>query len=442
MSFAMWLLFCGLLMTSVALTSTALTRLPVTAAIVYLIAGYALGPAAANILTPDPLRYALVLERVAEIAMLISLFAVGLKLGLPLRDRRWRLPARLALVSMAVTVLLIALTAVQWFDLSPGVAILLGAILAPTDPVLASDVQVATAEDRDRLRFSLTGEGALNDGIAFPLVMFGLGLLGLHDLGLNGGRWLAHDVVWGAVGGLAIGGLLGATVGKLVLYLRARHKESVGRDEFLVVGLIALSYATAVLCAAGGFLAVFAAGLALRRVSSQTGGPRPAPLPPVGAQGPATDAQYTSAFMMQEVQAFNSQIERIAELIVVLLVGAMLAYAQLPAGAWWFIAILFLVIRPLSVVIGLFGSPIARDQRVLLSWFGIRGVGSIYYLMYVINRGLPLPMAEPIMALTLYAVAVSIVVHGISVTPLMNIYLRRKKQRAQTSDRSSSPSLP
>ena len=147
MSFAMWLLFSGLLMTSVALTGTSLGRLPVTAAIVYLLAGYALGPAVANILTPDPLLYSLVLERIAEVAMLISLFAVGLKLGLPLRDRRWRLPARLALVSMAVTVTLIALLAVLVFDLSPGVAVLVGAILAPTDPVLASDVQVATAED-------------------------------------------------------------------------------------------------------------------------------------------------------------------------------------------------------------------------------------------------------------------------------------------------------
>ena len=448
MSFSLWLLFSGLLMVSVALTGNTLGRLPVTAAIVYLLAGYVLGPAAVNILRPDPLLYAVLLERVTEIAMLISLFAVGLKLGLPLRDRRWRLPARLALISMTVTITLIAILAATLFDFSPGVAVLLGAILAPTDPVLASDVQVASAEDRDRLRFSLTAEGALNDGIAFPIVMLGLGLLGLHDLGANGWHWLARDVVWGAAGGLAIGGLLGTAVGKLVLTLRTRHKESIGRDEFLALGLIALSYATATLCRAGGFLAVFAAGLALQRVSISMSPFRAVQLPPVELQGSATraalavDAQHTSAFMMQEVQTFNSQLERIAELVIVLLVGAMFAYAQLPAGGGWFIALLFFVIRPLSVVIGLLGSPIGQDQRVLLSWFGIRGIGSVYYLMHVINQGLPRLLAEQLMALTLYVVAVSIVAHGISVTPLMNLYVRRKARRAQKSSRARKLSVP
>ena len=261
MSFALWLLFSGLLMTTMALSGTTLTRAPVTAAILYLVAGYALGPAAGNILTPDPLRYSVLLERIAEIAMLISLFAVGLKLGLPLRDHGWRLPARLAVISMMATVALLTLLGIRLLDLSLGAAVLLGAILAPTDPVLASDVQVAAVEDRDRLRFSLTGEGGLNDGIAFPFVMLGLGLLDLHSLGAHGWRWLVFDVLWGAVGGLAIGGLLGWAVGTLVVYLRSRHEESVGRDEFLALGLIALSYAIAVLCGAGGFLAVFGAGL-------------------------------------------------------------------------------------------------------------------------------------------------------------------------------------
>ena len=435
MSFALWLLFSGLLMTTMALSGTTLTRLPVTAAMLYLVAGYALGPAAGNILTPDPLRYSVLLERIAEIAMLISLFAVGLKLGLPLRDQGWRLPARLAVISMMVTVALITLLGVRLLDLSLGAAVLLGAILAPTDPVLASDVQVAAVEDRDRLRFSLTGEGGLNDGIAFPFVMLGLGLLDLHSLGAHGWRWLVFDVLWGAAGGLAIGGLLGWAVGTLVVYLRSRHEESVGRDEFLALGLIALSYAIAVLCGAGGFLAVFGAGLALQRVKVEPGDRRTARAPETGLQSAAahaalaTDGQLAGAYMMQEVQGFNDQLERIAEVVVVLLVGAMLAYAHLPPGAGWFIALLFLVVRPLAVAVGLFGSHVSRDQRVLLSWFGIRGIGSIYYLMYAIDQGLPRALAEQVMGLTLSVVAVSIVVHGISVTPLMDLYGRRKARR-------------
>lgn len=436
MSFAMWSLIAGLLLTSMALSGTAVRRLPVTAAMFYLAAGYALGPAAGNFLAPDPLLYSILLERIAEVAVLISLFAVGLKLGLPFGDRGWRLPARLALVSMSITVALIALLGVLLLGLSLGAAVLLGAILAPTDPVLASDVQVAAANDRDRLRVSLTGEGGLNDGAAFPFVMLGLGLLGLHDLGAYGWRWLMLDALWASAGGLAIGGVLGTAIGRLVVYLRSHHQESVGRDEFLALGLIALTYGVAVSCGTAGFLAVFAAGLALQRVKEHPGQGAATRTQEAGLQSAAahqalaTDGQYASAYMMQEVQGFNDQLERLAEVVVVMLVGAMLAYTQLPYQDGWFVALLFLVVRPLAVGLGLLGGRASRDQRILLSWFGIRGIGSVYYLMYAINQGLPRPLAEQIIALVLWVVAVSIVVHGISVTPLMELYGRRKARRA------------
>jgi NhaP-type Na+/H+ or K+/H+ antiporter len=320
--------------------------------------------------------------------------------------------------------------------LSLGAAVLLGAILAPTDPVLASDVQLREASDRDRVRFSLTGEGGLNDGAAFPFVMLGLGLLGLHDLGTGGWRWLVVDVIWAISGGLLIGGVSGMLIGKLVVYLRARHKESVGLDEFLALGLIALAYGLAVLSHTYGFLAVLAAGVALRRVTE----------PPADAsklttrqaaiqsreanEARATDEQHAGAYMIQEVQGFNEQMERIAEVAIVLVVGAMLSYTYLHAGAVWFVLLLFLLVRPVSVWAGLLGAPVSRDQRIMISWFGIRGIGSIYYLMYAINRGLPHSLAEHIIALTLIMVAASIVVHGISVTPLMDRYARRKAQRS------------
>jgi NhaP-type Na+/H+ or K+/H+ antiporter len=144
----------------------------------------------------------------------------------------------------------------------------------------------------------------------------------------------------------------------------------------------------------------------------------------------ATDADFASAFMMQEVRGFNEQLERIAEVAVVLVIGAMLSYTWLPDGAFWFVPLLFAVVRPLSVWLGLRGAPISRDQRRLIAWFGIRGIGSIYYLMYAINHGLPRGLAEEIVALTLTVVAVSIVVHGISVTPLMSLYAQRKVRRS------------
>lgn len=431
MSFAIWALIIGALLITMALSGTSLRRLPLSTAMLCLAVGYGLGPAGFALLTPDPLIYSGMLERVAEVAVLISLFAVGLKLGLPLSDKGWRLPARLAIVSMTITVALIAAIGMSFLGLSLGAAVLLGSILAPTDPVLASDVQVLEASDRDRLRFSLTGEGGLNDGAAFPFVMLGLGLLGLHDLGTAGWRWLAVDVVWAIAGGLLIGGALGTLIGRLVVYLRSRHKESVGLDEFLALGLIALAYGLAVLSQTSGFLAVLAAGLALQRVQIQPGKAIISAAPETGLHSPrakealATQPKYASAYMRQAVKGFNEQLERIAEVAIVLVVGAMLSYTHLPSNAGWLVLLLLLVVRPVSVWLGLLGAPISRDQRILVSWFGIRGIGSIYYLMYAINHGLPRTLAEEIIAFTLTVVAVSIVVHGISVTPLMNLYTRR-----------------
>jgi NhaP-type Na+/H+ or K+/H+ antiporter len=400
----------------------------------YLAAGIVLGPIGWAVLVIHPQNHALLLERLTEVAVLLSLFSVGLKLGLPLSNRHWFLPLRLAFVSMVLTIALIAATGVLLLGMSLGAAVLLGAILAPTDPVLASAVQVESSEDRDRLRFSLTGEGGLNDGAAFPFVMLGLGLLGLHDLGTGGWRWLVVDVLWATVGGLVIGGILGTLLGRLVVYLRARHNESIGLDEFLALGLIALAYGLAVLSHTYGFLAVLAAGLALQRVKEQPGvvslsatdhtaGPPTDPHRIINASGPHTDK--SSADMMQAVKGFNEQMERIGELVIVLVVGTMLSFAALPAKAVGFLVLLFLLIRPASVWLGLLGAPVSRDQRFMIAWFGIRGIGSVYYLMYAISHGLAKPLAEQITAITLAAITVSIVLHGISVQPIMRLYSKR-----------------
>jgi NhaP-type Na+/H+ or K+/H+ antiporter len=426
-TFAIWALIIGALLTTMALSASLLKRLPLSMAMLYLAVGAALGPAGWAMLTPDPQDHSLMLERIAEIAVLVSLFAAGLKLSLPLSDRHWWLPLRLAFVSMTLTVGLIVVIGVFGLGLSLGAAVLLGAILAPTDPVLASEVQVRDAGDRDRLRFSLTGEGALNDGAAFPFVMLGLGLLGLHDLGAGGWRWLAIDVVWATAGGLLIGGALGGLIGKLTLHLRGRYRELLGLDEFLALGLIALAYGVAVLSHTYGFLAVFAAGLALQRVGSSTQETGEGAQPAKSAA--ASEADPTNTGMMQAVRGFNEQLERIGEVAVVLVVGALLAYTTMPDSALWFLPLLFLLVRPLSVWLGLLGAPVRRDQRVLIGWFGIRGIGSVYYLMFAINHGLPEALGAQILALTLTTVTASIVLHGISVTPLMESYGRRKARR-------------
>lgn len=422
-----------------ALAGSSMKRLPVSASMLYLAVGYGLGAAGWGLMEPDSRDVSVILERVTEIALLISLFSVGMKLGLPFSSPHWRLPLRLAFVSMALTVGLISVVGVFLLDLPLGVAVLLGGILAPTDPVLASEVQVEEASDRDRLRFSLSGEGGLNDGAAFPFVMLGLGLIGARELGAGSWRWLTVDVIWALTAGVAIGSLFGAMIGRLVVYLRTRHQQAVGLDEFLALGLVALAFSVAQLAHASAFLSVFAAGLALQRVKERSRSHDAPHEGPAGLQDKvahlavATHPNLAGAYMMQAVRGFNDQIERIAELIIILAVGAMLPFVTIDRWSVIFLLLLFFVLRPLSVWLGLQGASVSGDQRLLIAWFGIRGIGSIYYLMFALNNGLAGTMADRTISITLLTVAASIIVHGVSVTPLMAFYGRRQARKARHS---------
>ena len=390
---------------------------------IYLAVGYPLGPGGLGVIMPDPIRHANVLERVAEIALLISLFTVGLKMGVIGFDRRWILTLRLAFITMAVTVGLVAAVGVWMLGLSVGAAVLLGAILASTDPVLASGVQAPRGADADHLGFSLAGEGGWNDGTAFPFVMLGLGLMGGHELGTGGWRWWAIDVLWATAGGLFIDAALGALIGSLVVRLRTQ-RQAVGLDEFLSLGLVAMTYGAAQVCLASGFLAVFAAGVALRRVRERPLGGTPSL--EVASSARDTHSLQASATMSQAVQGFNEQLQKLAELAVVLLVGSMLPYAVPSLALWWFIPVLFLLLRSLAVVAGTVGEPIGRHQRAMICWFGIRGIGSVFYLMFARRHGVPGSLAQELITFTLVTVAVSIAVHGVSVKPLMEWYVRRR----------------
>ena len=426
--FAVWFVIAGVLLVGVALFGSFLKRLPLTAAVVYLAAGVALGPWGANLLRMDPLEDAKLLERLTEVAVIISLFTAGLKLRIPLTDRRWRPAILLASVAMLLTVSAIAAVAVLVLGLPLSAAVLLGAVLAPTDPVLASDVQVEHAGDAEPLRFSLTAEAGLNDGTAFPFVMLGLGLMGAHELGASGWRWAAIDLVWAVVAGLGIGTLCGAAIARLVLYMRRVHREAVGLDEFLALGLIALSYGIALLLSAYGFLAVFAAGLSVRRTEREHNqGAAPDDVKSAGksSEEQATDPSSAPAYMARAVLGFNEQLERLGELAIVLVIGAMLATVTVERSAIWLTIILFIVVRPLATLLTLAWEPFSRRQRVLIAWFGVRGVGSIYYLAFALAHGMPSTTGRALADFTLIVVASSIVLHGVSVTPLMRRYSTR-----------------
>ena len=430
--FVTWCLIIGLLLLVVGLTDTLREPLPIGTSALYLGAGYLLGPEVYGLLDLNLQKDAVLLERIAEGAVLISLFAVGLRLRSAFRDPIWRAPIAMATIGMLLTIGMMTGFGLL-LGLPLGAAMLLAAVLAPTDPVLASDVQVHHALDRDKLRFSLTGEGGLNDGAAFPFVMLALGVLGLHELGPGGLRWLGVDVLWATAGGIGIGWVMGFMFSRAVVYLRRTREQALGMESFLTLGLIALTYGIALALLTYGFLAVFFAGLAMRHVE-RSDAPEPddplasAPAAEV-AQAVAKEPHRASSSMARAVLDFTLDIEKLAELAVMLLIGSLLTHSAFTLQAIAVAAALIFVVRPVAIALATWRQPLTASQRRLAAWFGIRGIGSIYYLAYAVAHGAGLEKVAGVTDAVLVTIAVSVVLHGSSATPIMSLYRRARGAR-------------
>ncbi len=414
-----WFVLIGGLLLLRGLTAGLIARLPVTPAIIYLGVGMLVGPSGLNLFHFNPLKQSALLEVLTEVVVLISLFSAGVKMPGSFTFARWRAPILLATVSMGLTVAMVAAFAVLVLGLPLGAGVLLGAILAPTDPVLATDVQIRHPGDRDQLRFTLTCEAGMNDGSAFPFVMLGLGLLGLHDLGENGMRWVLMEVLWATVGAIAIGVLGGVALARLGWTLRRSSPKHALMDDFLGLGLIGVVYGLCVLVDAWGFLAVFFAAVALRQTE----------------QGLArVDAKRNDAeplpTVSEESLVFKEHLERLSEMLLVILIGGTLFLSSWTWAAVGLSVFLFVVARPLSVLIGLAGTSTPWKIRGLSAWFGVRGVGSIYYLVFAIQHGLPENLALQLIQFTLVVVTLSILLHGTSVKPLLDLFWKREKPAA------------
>lgn len=425
------------------LTSSRLKRLPITSAIIYLAAGLLAGPTVLNLFHFNPLKESALLEVLTEVAVLISLFSAGVKMPAPISFTRWRTPVLLATVAMTASVAMVAAFGYYAFGLPIGACILLGAIVAPTDPVLATDVQIRHPGDHDQLRFTLTCEAGMNDGSAFPFVMLGMGLLGLHEVGETGMRWALQDVLWATVAGIALGVVSGILLARLIWKIRGQQQRKDLMDDFLGLGLIGVVYGISVLIDAWGFLAVFFAAVALHQTELKLAGAvkqkqddsisipafgvvQPDPKAAADVERPANAEKEPPATVSEGSLVFKEHLERLSELILILLVGGMLFIDSWSWRAVGFAFFLFLVARPVSVMLGMLGSGAPWRMRGMTGWFGVRGIGSLYYLMYAIQHGLPEPLALQFIQLTLIVITLSIVVHGISVKPMMNIFRRRK----------------
>lgn len=444
MTFIVWFAMLGAVLLLLALSSSYLRWVPVTSSLVCLGLGMFMGTSGLGLLQLDLSESSGWMEHLTEVAVLFSLFFNGLKLRLPLRDRRWWSAFYLAGPVMLSCIAGVTLLLHYGFELGWGGSLLIGAILAPTDPVLATLVQVADAQDGDPVRFSLSGEAGLNDGVAFPFVMLGLFLQQPSGQPWFS-EWLVKDMLWAVPAGLLLGYFMGRGLGKLTLYLRLRNDDcTVSPNDYLALALIALAYVSAEIIQAYGFLAVFAAGLGLRQAEVQTSSNPEDPAaehlvqPVVGHQHAAperalkgdvqalADSQVAAGIMLGDMLAFGSLIERAMEVFLVTMLGVVLIehwdWRAVPVAA-----ALFVVIRPVSVL--LFPRPgvLTLRQRGLLGWFGIRGIGSFYYLFYALNHGLPPALAGQSINLVLCVVALSILVHGLSVQPLLAWYEAHKR---------------
>ncbi len=446
MNFLEWMAVLGVLLLILALASAFLRWLPITTSLIYLGFGVLIGQLGIGLWEMEFLHIAGWMEHLTEVAVLVSLFVSGLKLRMPLRHPAWKSAYVLAGPVMLACIGGVTLLCHYVFGLSWGVAVLIGAILAPTDPVLASLVQVNDARDSDRLRYGLSGEAGFNDGTAFPFVVFGLMLIAQGQLEADWvGEWALHRLLWAVPAGLLIGFLLGKLVGRVAIYLRARHTDTaMSPNDSLALALIALAYVGAELAGAWGFLAVFAAGLGLRHAEMAAADDSETPseelindaVPHLAEGGLAPRAlslddrqlgqpRVAAGVLMGDVLAFGGQLERSLEVLLVTMLGVLVSvhwdWRAVPLGL-----ALFLLIRPLSVMLLMPRRYLDRAQSLTAGWFGIRGIGSLYYLSYSVTHGLLPDETHTIIGLVLSVVALSIVLHGLSTQPLLRRYERSR----------------
>jgi NhaP-type Na+/H+ or K+/H+ antiporter len=360
----------------------------------------------------DPVGDADGIEHLTEIAVIVALFSAGLKLDRPLTWRAWGSTARLLLIAMPVTIGLVALLGSQLLGLSAAAALLLGACLAPTDPVLAGDIGVGPPGDEDEHEpnFALTSEAGLNDGLAFPFVLAALYMAGESGSGWVA-EWLAADVVYAIAGGTAIGVAVGLLAAGSVKRLRDRELLAPALDAYHALATVLVIYGLAEIAGTYGFLAAFAGGLAFRRYES--------------------DHEVNTS-----VHEGAELAEKLLELAVILLLGSMLTLTGLGLPGWegWLLAALVLVaVRPLACVAALAGSQLERpSEKTFVAWFGVRGVGSLFYIAAAAGTGLLEGAERDLLVWTVIAcVLLSIVVHGITAGPSMRRMLRPQPARAR-----------
>jgi sodium/hydrogen antiporter len=377
------------------------SRWRVSPAVVALGLGLAMGRSGLGLIQPQLAEEGGQVETVCQAALLTSLFCVGLRLQAPFVWSRWRVPVRLATLSLPVGCLLAAAAAKALFDVSVMQSLLIASVLAPTDGVLAADAAggpVETSEADTTPPSALAAEGAFTSALAVPAVALVLAFMGLESRDSESIGWLTLGTLWVTLGGIAAGAAIGAGMSRWIALLDFERQTDM-LEVLMVFTTAALAYGAAEAIHTSGFLAVVAAGLALAHGGRW--GTRRRKRPP--APG---------------VLKIAARVERAAVLCVVMLVGAMSPDMDFRFRALAFAAILLGFIRPLAVRLGLSVLAPVTPHRKQIEWIGVRGAASLYCLAFAIDHGLGGRFAHQLAGITLLVMAGSILAHGLTASPL------------------------
>jgi NhaP-type Na+/H+ or K+/H+ antiporter len=359
-------------------------------------------------------------ERLTEFVVIIALMGAGLKLDRPLAFATSGLTWRLLGVAMPLTIVALALLGYALLGLTAAGAMLLAASLAPTDPVLASDVQVGPPHQglEDEVRFTLTSEAGLNDGLAFPFVNLALAMALATD-GAWFRDWILVDVIWKLSVGLALGWIVGRFLGWLIFRLPNRAKLSQTGDGFVALGVTCLAYSLTEMAHGYGFLAVFIAALGIR-------------------------AAERNHRYHERLHNFVEQLERLFIMVLLVIFGGAIVSGGLlnglTIGAVLFAFLAIFIVRPIAGWLSLVGSARRGDERAVICFFGIRGVGSAYYLAYGLNHG-KFENPDTLWSAVGVIILMSVILHGTTVTPAMR-WVDQRSGKMQARDQSELDLIP
>ena len=390
-----------------------LTRLPVSVPMVVVGIGALVFALVEGVPTPDPMAHGTITVHLTEACVIVSLLGAGLALDRPVGWRRWATTWRLLAVTMPLTIVVTALLGGWLLGLGAAAAVLLAAVLAPTDPVLATEVQVGEPTDdlesEDEARFALTSEAGLNDGLAFPFTYAAIAMatLGAAPSGWLG-EWLAVDVLWRLAAGVVIGIAVGWLLRLLFFSDRSQQAGLAERAEgFVALAIVFLAYGLTELAEGYGFIAVFVCACTIRAAERAHG-------------------------QHKVLHTYVEQLERLLTLVVLVLLGGAVARGALADVTWAEVVLAVLVlfvVRPLTGWLGLARGKTGRRERAVIAFFGVRGVGSLYYLAYALEEA-EFAGAEQLWRVTVLVVLGSVLVHGVAATPAMAWLDRRREATA------------